>query len=502
MGVRKSMLAARQIFVALLLLAGFAADDMQAVIDQKIAAYNEQSGVPFVYRAAGRSTDAEIGGVVYLQLKNPETNELIPGVVDLMVITRQNSVWTAILPGEIGYSAAFDSLPPEILRDVDTTPYKPRADRAFMESSRDYQFPWQDGGWGTVTRSYWAHGPGQIDFDLTGLDVTAAKNGTIIYANDSNTVNGYDRGAWWYWNVVIIQHGDHEYSLYGHLAQNSIPREIKEQCEPDYSRPNCAVPIQAGDLIAAEGNTGYSGARHLHLEFGQNFGIVPYFDGMDEDGDGNRSELIFAPYLYAEQNAAFQGYTPQEVGAWTYGTIHQASHRPLPSPEENLVRNGDFERGTDEWTPSGQVSWAVQNGVMRFLRLNTSDPPAWASFYQDLNIGAPANTPFEITLELGNDSPIDKTLTITLRSSAGRDYGFAECSIAVPANTPLTSYDITLKNTSTWANVRLEIGVNPPDSTPAALVDNIAVHVYPDVADSSGAPPRRGSLRSPCAPTS
>ncbi len=472
-----SMVAARQIFAALLILAGFSAADIDGVIDQKIAQYNAQPSVPFIYEAVGRTIDTEIGGIVYLQLKNPQTDEIIPGVVDLMVVTGD----TAFLPGEIGYSAAFDQLPPNMLRDVDTTPFKPSADSSFMESIRDYQFPWREGSWGTVTRSYGAHGPGQIDFDLTGTGVTAAKDGTIIYANDTSTVNAYDRGAWWYWNIIIIQHDDHEYSLYGHLAQNSIPREIKDRCYLYYNRPNCAVPIKAGELIAAEGNTGYSGAPHLHLEFGQNFGIVSYFDMMDGDGDGNRTEFVFAPYLYAEQNAAFQGYTPQQVAAWEYGMLHQASHRALPTPEENLVRNGDFERGNEEWWPSGQVSWAVQEGVMRFLRLNTSDPPAWASFYQDLNYGAPANTPFEVTLELGNDSHIDKTITVTLRSSAGRDYGFVECSFMIPANTALSPYKMPLKTTSTWANIRLEIGVNPADSAPAALVDNIVVAYHPYV---------------------
>lgn len=472
--------AARQILIALLLTARFSAGDINAAINQKIAQYNAHPDVPFLYEAAGQNIDSQNIGIVYLQLKNPQTGEIIPGVVDLMVVAGA----AALLPGEIGYSAAFDQLPAEILRSVDTTPYKPVANPDFMQTISDYQFPWQDGGWGTVTRSYHVHGPGQIDFDLTGLDVTAAKDGTIIYANDSNTLNGYDRGAWWYWNTVIIQHGEHEFSMYGHLAPDSIPLQIKEQCESDYSRPNCAVPIKAGDVIAAEGNTGYSRAPHLHLEFGQNFGVTPYFDVMDEEGDGSRNEYVYAAYLYAEQNAAFQGYTPEQVAAWDYGTLNQASHRALPSVGENLVRNGDFEHGTEEWKPSGQVSWAIQEGVMRFLRLNTSDPPAWASFYQDLNIGAPANTSFEITLELGNDSGIAKTVSVTLRNSAGREYGFVECDFAIPANTPLQPHTMREKTESTWANVRLEIGVNPPDSAPAALADHIAITYQPDVAGS------------------
>ncbi len=97
----------------------------------------------------------------------------------------------------------------------------------------DYQFPYGDGAWATVTRSYHQHGTGRIDFDLGGsAEVTAAKDGVIVYADDQHRANAYASAAWWYWNTVIIQHGDHEFSLYGHLAPGSIPQWIKDGCPP------------------------------------------------------------------------------------------------------------------------------------------------------------------------------------------------------------------------------------------------------------------------------
>ena len=45
-------------------------------------------------------------------------------------------------------------------------------------------------------------------------------------------INAYASAAWWYWNTVIIQHGEHEFSLYGHLAPDSIPRGSRTAAPP------------------------------------------------------------------------------------------------------------------------------------------------------------------------------------------------------------------------------------------------------------------------------
>ncbi|MBZ0297830.1 MAG: M23 family metallopeptidase, partial [Anaerolineae bacterium] len=260
----------------------------------------------------------------------------------------------------------------------------------------------------------------------------------------------------------------------------SVPAALKMQCEADLSRANCAVPVRAGDVIGQEGSSGYSRAPHLHLEFGQTFGIVPYPDLLDQDSDGDHGEAVYTAYIYAEQNAAFRGYTPSEVARWSFGELQQASHGPQAEVDVNLVRNGDFDDGTAEWTASGQINWQVREGVMRVTRLRSSDPPDWARFYQDLNYGIAAHTPLEIALEIGNDSAIRKTVAVSILNSAGRDYGIVSCDFAVEPNTPLRSYTVRGRTNRTWANIRLEISVNPPDGAPAALVDHIAVHVLSD----------------------
>jgi murein DD-endopeptidase MepM/ murein hydrolase activator NlpD len=438
-------------------------------LDTVISQALDRNNQPFFYRELGRTFN-DAGGVVYLALEDRETGERIPDIVDWLVIVRRDGIWQAFLPGDYGYRAAFDALSPNILTSLDDSRFRMEYEPSLTppEILLNYELPWEDGRWATVTRSFADHGTGRIDFDLSSRAIVAAKDGIIIYATDTNTANTYGTGAWWRWNVVIIQHGDHEYSLYGHLAPDSLVSWIPAGCTEDFSQANCNVPIRAGEVLAEEGSTGYSSSPHLHVEFGQAFGIVGY---------GNASDSIaYTGYVYAEHNVGFSGYTPQEVSSWAYGRLVQAMHNPAPN-DANLVRNGSFDDGTAEWTPSGQVSWSVQDGTMRFLRLNNTEPPAWAAFHQDFRYGAPANAVFETSLQLGNASAYPKTVAVSLMNAAGREYGEISCEFSLNTNTPLRPYIMSGRTRDTWANVRLEFSVSPPDSAPAALVDQVSAHL-------------------------
>lgn len=439
---------------------------LDAAIAQAIEQYNAREYNPFIYRELGRTMDDERGGVIYLALEDRMTGERLPDIVDWLVVVRRASRWQVFLPGDFGYRAAYDELPSAITDALDDSRYRVQYDPTLTRDELlDYQFPWEDGGWATVTRSYSDHGTGRIDFDLSGRAVATAKDGMIVYANDTNTANTYNTGAWWQWNVVIIQHDEHEYSLYGHLAPGSLASWIRESCTDDTSQPNCAVPVRAGDVIAEEGSTGYSSSPHLHVEFGQAYGVVGYANAS--------GRVTYTGYVFAEHNVGFSGYAQTEVRAWSYGRLVQAMHHPAPA-DTNLIHNGSFEDGTTEWTPSGQVNWSVQDGTMRFLRLNTSEPPAWAAFYQDFGFGAPANAIFEIGFQLGNASQYPKTVSVTLLNAAGRDYGAITCDFTLGANTAMQPYIMRGQTRDTWANVRLEFSVNPPDSAPAAFVDDVS----------------------------
>lgn len=452
-------------------------DPIDQAVAARLASEAARENTPYRYRAVGRTVDETAGGVIYAEVINTSTGEAYPGLIDLIVVLPENGIWSVYIPGDALYTSALNLLPPAVANRIDARPYKPAADPSLPDpaSLRSYRYPWENNMWATVTRSFGRHGLGQIDFDISGRGVVAMKDGVIVYANDTRTTNAYNEGAWWYWNTIVIRHGEGEYALYGHLDTDSIPDWIKAGCTDDYSAPNCDVPVEAGELIAFEGNTGYSSNPHLHVEFGQAFGVAAYRDRRDGDGDGDRDEPVHAAYVYMEQNVGFRGYTPREVADWPYGTQMQAYHGAPPPVGVNLIANGDFSAGTAEWSPSGQISWSADDGTMRILRLNTADPPDWASFYQNLDYGADAFTPFEVTLQLGNSSGNPKTVTVALRNAAGIQYGAIRCDFRLDAGAGLQTYTMRGVSNASWALARLEIFVNPPDSAPAAIIDNITV---------------------------
>ena len=441
---------------------------MDVALAQRLAVVPLAS--PSFHREVGRIAD-EAGAIIYAETVDRLTGTAYPGLIDWLIGIHQNGSWRVFLPGDSGYQAAYEQLPLSIRAAADSTPYKPSADPAFAPAA-PYTLPFADGAYGTVTRSFNLHGRGQIDFDLTGREIAAAKDGTIIHVNDSADVNGYTAGAWWYWNVIIIQHAPHEYSLYGHLAPHSIPTWITDQCSAEHSAANCAVPIHAGEIIAQEGNTGTSSAAHLHVEFGQEYAVAAYMDVLDADRDGDRTEAVYGGYVYAEHNVPISGYSMAEAAGWAYGTVLQAAQHPIPLSDANLVTNGDFSADTEAWTPSGWVNWAVRDGVMRATRLRSTEAPDWGGFYQALPGGAWAHTAFEVALRLGNDSAIDKTVSVGLTN--GIDGAWS--AIVVAANTPLQPYALMLTVPNSWATVRLMILVNPADNAPAALIDDIEVY--------------------------
>ncbi|MDX2160983.1 MAG: M23 family metallopeptidase [bacterium] len=312
-----------------------AQDSLDDAIHAALTDFNARPFNPIRYREAGRISD-DTGAVVYAEVVNPQTDAPYPGVIDWVYVTRQtpSAPWRATFTGDARYRAVFLSLSEALRAQADDTPYRTQAvpDLLAAEALTDYQLPFPHGAFGTIVRSYGDHGTGKIDFDLQAREIAAVKDGEIVFASDRFNLTTFQSAAWWYWNVVIIQHGDHEYSLYGHLAQDSIPAWIRERCSGGIAAANCAVPVRAGDIIGLEGSTGYSTNPHLHLELGQGFGTVPYLDVLDGDGDGDRTEAIYAGYVYAEHNAAFLGYSQDETRAWPYLTVLQALHPQNPNP--------------------------------------------------------------------------------------------------------------------------------------------------------------------------
>jgi murein DD-endopeptidase MepM/ murein hydrolase activator NlpD len=75
-----------------------------------------------------------------------------------------------------------------------------------------------------------------------GTPVMAADGGKVVYSD--NTMKGYG-------NLIIIEHPDHCFTVYGHNEENLSKEE---------------EPVKRGDIIARVGKTGNATGPHLHFE--------------------------------------------------------------------------------------------------------------------------------------------------------------------------------------------------------------------------------------------
>ena len=98
--------------------------------------------------------------------------------------------------------------------------------------------------------SYAGHTGVDVNINVTGKNVVAAKAGTVVTSKALKNSNGSYRS---YGEYIIINHGDGTLTLYAHMLAGS--RKVKEG---DY--------VSQGQVIGTVGSTGNSTGNHLHFE--------------------------------------------------------------------------------------------------------------------------------------------------------------------------------------------------------------------------------------------
>lgn len=434
-----------------------------AALAQELAIQNATLALPFRFVEVGRSQQAALG-VVYIGRVDKVSGQLLPGRSDLWGVAWEQGQWHVYRPGDPHYGVFLLQL--ERIANLPFDPefvvapeLAPRVGSAATNLLTPYQLPWVANGWATVTRSYNLHGVGQIDFvlDANNQAITAAKDGVIVYVNDSHSLNTLASGAWWYWNTVVIQHGPQEFSMAAHLLPNSVPAWIKAQCSTNYGAHNCAVPIRAGQVIGVQGNTGTSSGAHLHFATGQSFVNDARADTLDEDRDGNSSELIYTGYAWALQNVAFVGYSDAIVANWPVGTRLNAS-LPTPAPTPTVTPSAALTP-----TPS-----ATPTPSTTLTPTPSSTPTATA-------------TPSPTATELPSATPTTEALTATVTPTA-EQLAVATALVAtatpLPTSTaspsPTATTDLLLLVTpspspiATWTPTPLPTATELPTATPSS----------------------------------
>ncbi len=85
-----------------------------------------------------------------------------------------------------------------------------------------------------------------------GSDVLAARGGVVVRLRESSDRGGTDLGDRGRENYIWIRHDDGTLAQYQHLQKNGVLVDRGER-------------VEAGQLIARSGNTGYSTEPHLHF---------------------------------------------------------------------------------------------------------------------------------------------------------------------------------------------------------------------------------------------
>jgi len=329
--------------------------ELEARIATAIQRFNDYIGTN-KYQEVNRLIDGNYG-IVALRPLDVTTDDVESAPADMLLLTREQETWRVISIADEAFLEIRKSFPDELYDQAvhansqfDTLPHEVQAARL-----TEFGLPWEQNHRAVVTRSYNAHGSGKIDFDIDGDNATiaAARDGAIIYVNDTTQINTQLSDDYWrYWNTVVIDHGDSTYSGYAHIAHNSVPQWIKAQCSTDYSTRNCNVAVKAGQIIGVQGDTGYAFGQHLHFTIGTTFNIDSYVDRLDGDRDGNTTETRWTGYNWNLYNVGFvekfKTYSVEEVAAWAYGTALWAKHSSAyqAEPQNHQHPSGEITAGS------------------------------------------------------------------------------------------------------------------------------------------------------------
>lgn len=99
---------------------------------------------------------------------------------------------------------------------------------------------------------------GIVDFDMhKGVDLVGPKNSEVYAVKDGIVAisypppNGHFKGHPIYGGMLLIDHGDGVFTLYGHFKTTYVREKMI---------------VKKGQLIGVQGNTGLSTGPHLHFE--------------------------------------------------------------------------------------------------------------------------------------------------------------------------------------------------------------------------------------------
>jgi len=129
------------------------------------------------------------------------------------------------------------------------------------DKSYVYTIPYQEGeqypldqGYGGKFSHYMDGKTHALDFSMKeGTPICAARNGVVIFVKDDSNKHGKTIKYQEFGNYITIYHEDGTMANYFHIQKNGS--KVKE-----------GDKVNAGQIIALSGNTGWSSGPHLHFQ--------------------------------------------------------------------------------------------------------------------------------------------------------------------------------------------------------------------------------------------
>jgi len=279
----------------------------------------------------------------------------------------------------------------------------------------------------------------------TGTPISAAADG-ILYEAQSTDIG---------WRIIVY------HCMGGQWGDNFVCNNGQRWYTTYLHGKNPVAGLVSGKSIVAGEKLAEIDENYAHLHF--------------EVGLDNRAYVNFV-------NPWGRESSPWDGCMWINQNLCPLSLASAPA-NQNIVRNSDFSANTEHWwfRVDGEIDYQVLSGVLHFNRRVSS--LNYASVAQGLNYSSNVNSPFEISLDLGNTSNVTKTVKISLHDASSWN-GSLECRFTLQPNSPLKLYGIRGRTSAFMPNLLFEIHVDQPDGLPAVNVDNISVKYRPDLTIS------------------
>jgi hypothetical protein len=239
----------------------------QATTNRGLGLYAPDSGVETRVENVQFSADGQ-WATAWLVPVDPQTGQAIPTEPGLVLAQRSGDVWNVFLRTDPAWPDALQAIPGDLMT-VDTKlmwlsispPGSPEQPVFPTSPFHGYKLPWAYGQTVYLSRSVghdadYTTSHYAFDFYLPGamFNIHAVKDGTVWGWRD--TVANNDHSAA---NFIVLEDTTTiptTYVLYMHLAQGSIPADLK----------HVGARVLQGQFIAVADNTGASTGHHLHIQ--------------------------------------------------------------------------------------------------------------------------------------------------------------------------------------------------------------------------------------------